>query len=217
MDFHVGRPLEYGAEILTMNSSHIEMPQSFYTLTVAEVNMNFLERILRVDSIQVIPAYGKVAFGRKHGYEIDRFEGLIPYFEANNFSLSFADTAIVKSRAVEIQFYLKVFRDKRLRFMVAEKVLPVAQLRELPFSLHIDTLRVIKSYVQYEEIAEGTEDPGRVFFDNLYAEFRNVNNTSREGEMTLTARSNLLGHGSVNLFSVMPLSEKKALQRSQQH
>ena len=209
LDFHVGTPFKYSADILTLNASEIEMPQDFYTMKVAEINMNFVERALRIDSIRIIPVYSQVAFGRKHGFEIDRFEGLIPYFAASDFSFSFSDTAVVRSRSAEIQFYLKVFRDKRLRFVVVKKLLPVLQLRSLPFALHIDTLKVIKSYVQYEEIAEGTTEPGRVFFDNLYAEFRNVNNTSREGEMQLKATSNLLGHGSVNLFATFPLAERK--------
>jgi hypothetical protein len=209
LDFHIGSPFKYGADILTMNGSEIQMPRDFYTMKVAEVNMNFLERALTIDSIRIIPAFGPVAFGRKHGFEIDRFEGLIPYFRANDLSFSFEDTAVVKSRSAEIQFYLKVFRDKRLRFVVTKKLLPVSQLRSLPFALHIDTLKVTKSYVQYDEIAEGTVEPGRVFFDNLYAEFRNVDNTSHKGEMQLTARSNLLGHGSVNLFATFPLAELK--------
>ena len=209
LDFHVDGRLKYQAEILTMDGAEIQMPQDFYTFHVEQVKMNFLQRALAVDSIRIIPGYSKVAFGRKHGFEIDRFEGLIPHFKASNFSFSFDDTAMVKANTAEIQFYLKIFRDKRLRFVVTKKLLPVSQLRDLPFTLVIDTLRVTKSYVQYEEIAEGTDEPGRVFFDNLYAQFANVNNTSAQGEMKLTARSNLLGHGAVSLFATFPFGENK--------
>lgn len=209
LDFDGDGQLKYGAEILTMEAAEIQMPQDYYTFHVGGVKMNFLQRALAVDSIRIIPGYGKTAFGRKHGFEIDRFEGLIPYFRASNFSFSFDDTAMVKANTAEIQLYLKVFRDKRLPFVAVKKVLPVAQLRDLPFSLHIDTLKVTKSYVQYEEIAESAVEPGRVFFDNLYAQFTNVNNTSRQGEMKLEARSNLLGHGAVNLSVTFPLAENK--------
>ena len=207
LDFHVDGRLKYEAEILTMDDAEIEMPQDYYSFHVSAMKMNFLERALAVDSVRIIPSYGKIAFGRKHGFEIDRFEGLIPFFRATNFSLSFDDTTMVKASTAEIQLYLKVFRDKRLRFVVAKKLLPVAQIRNLPFSLVLDTLRITKSYVSYEEIAEGTDEPGRVFFDNLYAQFANINNTSRQGAMKLEARSNLLGHGAINLFATFPLAE----------
>lgn len=209
MNFRADHPFEYEADIVTLNETEVRLPQQFYTFNIRQVNMNFQQEELTLDTMKIIPEYDKLAFGRKHGFEIDRFEGTIPFLRASNFSFSFIDTARVKATVADVQFYLKVFRDKRLRFVTKKKLLPVLQLRELPFALQIDSLKVIKSFVQYEEFAEGTNDAGRIFFDNLYATLINVNNTASNGSFQLTAKSNLLGHGDLNLHAIFPLADKK--------
>ena len=209
MNFKANQPLAYEADIVTLNKAEVRAPKHLYTFNIEQLNLNFNQRALTLDSIQIVPHYGQVAFGRKHGFEIDRFEGVIPFLRATDFSFSFLDSSWVKTGAVEMQFFLKVFRDKRLRFVRKKKLLPVAQLRELPFALKIDTIRIKKSYVQYEEFAEGTNEPGRIFFDNFYATLTGIDNRSRAGSFNLTAASNLLGDGALNLHASFPLEENK--------
>ena len=210
MDFRADEPFRYGADILTMDATEIKTADDFYSFTIERARMNFDDRSFTADSIQIIPGLSKVAFGRKKGFEVDRFDGIIRYLKANDFSFSFTDTAFVKTSGAEIQFYLKVFRDKRLRFVPRKKVLPIEQLRGIPFALLIDSLRVTKSFVQYEEIAEESDEPGRVFFDNLYATVTNINNTSRDGAMQLNAQSNILGDGKLKLSASFPMQANKA-------
>ena len=209
MNFQANHPFEYEADIVTFNKAEMHLPEQFYTLSIQRANMNFQHSEFSMDTMKIAPHYDKIAFGRKHGFEIDRFEGVIPFIKAKDISFSFIDTARVKASAIDMQFYLKVFRDKRLKFVAKKKVLPVKQLRALPFSLVIDTLKVSKSFVQYEEFAEDTNEPGRIFFDNLYAVFSGVNNTTQEGSFQLNARSNLLGHGDLNLKATFPLEADK--------
>lgn len=209
LNFQADRPFEYQANIVTLNNAEIRAPQYFYTFNVHQINLNFQEEEIALDTMKIVPELEKIAFGRKHGFEIDRFEGIIPFFRANNFSFSFTDTAWIKAHSAEVQFYLKVFRDKRLPFAAKKKYLPVDQLRQLPFALNIDSLKVTKSYAQYEEFAEAIDEPGIIFFDNLYAMLTGVSNTAREGTFQLAATSNLFGHGEVNLHAIFPLEESK--------
>lgn len=209
MDFQSNRPFEYEADIVTLQQAKIQMPKQAYSFDIHQVNMNFKGGDLTLDTLRIIPAHDKVSFGRKFGYEIDRFDGLVPFIKAHNFSFSFSDTAFVEADVAEIQFYLKVFRDKRLPFVQKRKLLPVAQLRSLPFALRIDSLKVIKSYAQYEEYIEAADEPGLIFFDNLYATILNVNNATTDGILELTATSNLLGHGNLNLYAAFPMDETK--------
>lgn len=209
LNFQADRPFDYQASIVTFNNAEIRAPKYFYTFSVHRINLNFEEEQIALDTLKIVPELEKIAFGRKHGFEIDRFEGVIPFFRANEFSFSFIDTAWVNARSVDVQFYLKVFRDKRLPFVAKKKFLPGDQLRRLPFALNIDSLKVTKSYAQYEEFAEATDEPGVIFFDNLYAMLTGVSNTSREGNFQLAATSNLFGHGTVNLHAIFPLQENK--------
>lgn len=209
MDFETDRPFNYGAEILTLQQGKVQMPKQSYDFEVYQASMNFQKSDFNLDTLRIIPMYGRIAFGQKYGFEIDRFEGIVPFIKARDFSFSFIDTAWVQARSWDMQFYLKVFRDKRLPFRATKKLLPVALLQDLPFALAIDSLTITKSFAQYEEYAEGADEAGRIFFDNLYARLLNVNNTTRKGTLQLTASSNLLGHGDLDLYATFPLEVSK--------
>ena len=209
LDFHVNRPLEYDATSIAFESSEIKVPDKLYTFRISSVMVDLFNKNVRADSIKVVPDAGKVEFGKRYGFEIDRFEGLVPYLKADGVSLAFKDSLQVKASLAEIQFYLKVFRDKRLRFVKKTKLLPVAALRALPFHLFIDSLKVTKSYVEYEEFAEGASEAGRIFFDNLYAVFNDIDNRAKSGDMRLSAHASLLGKGDLDVFVTFPLQKSK--------
>ena len=209
MDFHVDRPFEYHAKWLTLDSSQVKMPIEFYTFQIQKAKFDFENKFFQADSIRILPDLGRIEFGRKHGSEIDRFEGLIPFVKLNDFSLSFLDSTQVQAKVAEVQFYLKIFRDKSLPFVRKIKLLPMEQIAELPFGLIIDSLKVTKSYVQYEELVDHAPDAGRIFFDNLYAVLLNINNRNPKENTQLSAQANLLGEGNVNLFVTFPADMKK--------
>lgn len=204
MAFHPDQPFRYAIKEFTFDSTDIEMPAESYSLKILRAKMDFATNGFFADSIRVIPALGKLAFGRKYGYETDRYEATIPFLKARDLTFSIEDSTLVKATVAEIQFYLKVFRDKRLRFLKKKKLLPLAQLRDLPFDVQIDSFKIIKSYVQYEEYAEGANEPGMIFFDNLYGHLRNIDSRSRDGNTELHAEANLLGHGNLQVFVTFP-------------
>ncbi|MEX2231553.1 MAG: hypothetical protein WD824_05300 [Cyclobacteriaceae bacterium] len=209
MDFHVDQPFGYQAERLIMDSAEIKLPLECYTLQVRQAKIDFLNEEIQADSIEVIPDLGKIEFGRKWGYEIDRFEGKIPFVKAKGFSFSTLDSTRFTARVAEIQFYLKIFRDKRLPFLKKTKLLPMAQLEDLPFGLAIDSLKITKSFVQYEEFVEGAPDPGGIYFDDLYGVFLNINNMNRKQNTQLIARGSLMGQGKINIFVTFPAEKNK--------
>lgn len=209
MDFHLNEPFLFTVNILTLDSVHLRLPKEFYTFQVRKTKIDFLKGILQLDTVGVIPDFGKLEFGRKRGFEIDRFEGVIPLVKLSGFSFSFRDSTVIRSNLADVQFYLKIFRDKRLPFKNKIKQLPIAQLQNLPFTILIDTLKVTKSYVQYEEFGEDAKEPGGVYFDNLSAVIHKINNHSGEGNTELTASASFMGQGNIRLYATMPWSPGK--------
>jgi hypothetical protein len=209
LELNADESFQYHISNLSFNSTEIALPEAMYTFTIRQTEMDFVSQILRIDSVQIIPDAGKIEFGRKKGFEIDRYEAIIPFVEASNVAFSFRDSSIVTAGMAEIQFYLKVFRDKRLPFVRKKKLLPVEQLRDLPFNLAVDSLKIRKSYVRYEEFAEGSSEPGSVYFDNLHASIYNISNTSHSGSTKMQARANLFGQGNIDLFVNFPLEAQK--------
>ena len=210
MEFRADRPFRYTAETLVLDSSVVTLPLAFYTLTIDLATVDFTGKTLTVDSIHIKPDFGKLEFGRKKGYETDRFEGIIPFIRVNDFTLSSDDsTSRLSATMAEVQFYLKIFRDKRLPFKKVAKLLPVEMLQSLPYALVIDSLKIIRSYVQYEEFPEEAADAGGIFFDDLYAVFSNVDNREKDGDLRLEARSSLMGQGAIALSAIFPLTADK--------
>jgi hypothetical protein len=209
IDFYSNKRFLLAAERVTVDSARLRLPKDFYTLHIRKTKIDFLKQTLKLDTLKVIPDLGKLEFGRKHGYEVDRFEGLIPFVSLSGFSVSFRDSTVIRSNLADVQFYLKIFRDKRLPFKKKSKVLPIALLQDLPFTLLIDSLKITKSYIQYEEFVKEASDPGGIFFDNLSAVFNHINNKSRAGITEVTAQASLMGQGYIRLFATFPWSKNK--------
>lgn len=210
LEFLTDQPFAYQIEHISVDSTEVNIPQALYTFKLQKVNWDFVKEIFRADSIEVIPQAAKFEFSRQQGFEIDRFEGLVPFIEAQNFSVSFLDTSLVRASQAEIQFYMNIFRDKRWPFVQKRKPLPIQGMQGFPFSLLIDSVKIRKSYVQYEEFAEEATEPGLVYFDNLYASLYNLNNRAASGETRLRAQANLLGQGAIDLSVSFPLEANKS-------
>lgn len=209
LEFLADQPFAYQVKNISAGSTALSVPQALYTFEIQQIKWDFVKEIFRADSIRVVPQASKFEFSKQRGFEIDRFDAFIPFVEAQNFSVSFLDSSRVRASQAEIQFYLNIFRDKRRPFVQKRKPLPIPQIQDLPFTLLIDSLKIRKSYVQYEEFAEEATEAGLVYFDNLYASLYNINNRATTGNTRLRAQSNLLGHGAIDLFVNFPLEANK--------
>jgi hypothetical protein len=209
MEFRIDKPFAYSAKKLILDRSQVKLPLDFYTLEIKRATIDFPGEKLAVDSIKVIPDLGKVEFGRQRGYEVDRFEGVVHFVRASDFSFSILDSTRVTARLAEVQFILKIFRDKRLQFKKVPKHLPVDMVQSLPFELAIDSLKVTRSYIQYEEFPEEASVVGGIFFDNLYAVLSNINNGADKGHAHLDAQASMMGQGNISISVTFPLSKDK--------
>lgn len=210
IDFDKENPPIYAASAIALDSAEVDVPSVYYTFRAKQAKWNIEKKAFRADSLQVIPTLGKKEFARTHGIEIDRFDGVIPYLAASGIAISTTDSLRVGISLAEIEFHLKVYRDKRYRFVPKEKLLPVAQLRQLPFNLTIDSLKVMRSFVQYEEFAEGTEEPGGIYFGDLNAVLDGISSVANTGHATLKARAKLFGQGNLSLVATFPFEQERS-------
>lgn len=212
MDFQVDQPFLFSADMLVLNGTHIRLPKELYTFRIKQTNIDFSKGMLQLDSLHIIPDLGQQEYGRKMGREIDRFEGVVPRVRSTNFSFSYRDSIVIRADMAEIQFYLKIFRDRRLPFKNKLKPLPIAGLKNLPFTLLLDSLRIQESFVQYEEFGAEATEPGGVYFDNLNAVILGLKNRSDEGETKLNATASFMGRGQVQLYVTIPWNADKKTQ-----
>ncbi len=208
-DMQGDRPLRDIVSGFVVDSAEITLPREFYTFRMLRAEWNAEKKTVRADSIKVIPGFGKLTFGGKLGYEVDRFDGIIPSFTATDVSFTNSDSFNLRVGIAEIRFHVELFRDRRLPFIVKEKPLPIAWLQSLPFGLRIDSVKITNSFVQYEEFAEGTAKPAGIFFDKLNATIGNVSSDGDSGNTTLDARARLFGRGELALFVTFPAETTK--------
>lgn len=210
-DAQPGKPPKYSLQAVQLDSTTVELPDEFYTLRVKALAADLKKGTLRLDTLSVTPHHPKLAFGRKKGFETDRVEGVVPFLNLSGLKLRYVDTFAIEAKSVSVQTFLKIFRDKRLPDKKKTKLLPLQQLRKLPFGISIDSLRMVKSYISYEEFQIEAGVPITVFFDDITATLLHINNdpSMAQGETILKAKCAFMGKGSVELVTVMPWQAEK--------
>jgi hypothetical protein len=206
LSFYKDRPAYYNITAVSTDSMDVSLPKSFYTFTVRQATLNLDLGIFDLDTLKIIPHLGKIAFGRKKGKQTDRFEGVLPYINLAGLSILKEDTVAFVAQKMTAQLYLKVFRDKRLPFKNPVKRLPIETLNTLGIGIKIDSFRLNKSYIEYEEFAEDADSAGFVFFDDVYASLKGINNTEhdKKGFTEMIAAASFMGQGELKVNAMFP-------------
>jgi hypothetical protein len=205
-----GKPKITFSEIQT-TSTRLDLPGAFYTFLIRSSTLNLSERTFTLDTMRIVPSFGKLQFGREAGTDLDRIEGVFPFIKATQFNFQFADTIIADAGKVDLQFYLKIFHDKRLPHKKRVVPLPLEQLKKLPFGLMIDELAIRKSFVQYEEVPANADVAGHVYFDNIHGKLSSVSNDQLdlERETVLVAKADFMGQGDLSIKALFPWNPKR--------
>lgn len=204
------RGKDFSFSQITTAASRIDVPSAFYTFTIQATKLNLQDHSFAADTIRIIPSFTKLQFGRKAGKDLDRIEGVIPFFKVRNLNLQYIDTVLVDAGAADIQFFLHVFHDKRLPHAKKIVPLPTAQIRKIPFGLMLDELVIAKSFVEYEEVPAEADESGKVFFDNLVGTLSPItNDPASEAEMILKAEGDFMGQGDVSVEAKFPRDPDK--------
>lgn len=208
--FSDDRPTVFKFGELKSDSIRIVRPNEFYTFKINSIYAHADSNIFRLDTLTIHPHYNKIQFARKVGYQIDRFEGMIPYVNMYGLNINLGDSTFLTTRKITTQLFLKAFRDKRIPMKNVYKPLPIEQINSLSFGLRIDSIVLNKSRVVYEEFAEEADSSGNISFDNLFALIRDIDNTGKQnGKASLSAESTFMGQGSVSLRATFPHNPAK--------
>jgi hypothetical protein len=214
LDFYAHKPLGLTIRKILCDSSSINLPRELYLLRFARLEVDLQRSSLQLDTLTIHPHLHKIAFAKKKEYESDRIEGAIPSLRLSDLKFQYRDTFFLNAEALHLQMFLKVFRDKRLPDKPKFTLLPIQQLRKLSFGLSIDSLKIHKSYVEYEEFPEGLDREIKVYFDNLEATILDINNDPEmgTGETMLAAQANFMGKGILEMTTVFPWQTNKKCQ-----
>ena len=184
---------------------------ALYTIGIRQLTINKTLQQLEADTILIKPRYSKRAFARRMEYEVDRFDGLIPYLSLRNFQVGAGDSTFFTADRLETSATLHVYRNKHYPFPNKTYTpLPIDALKRLPFYLRIDTLRLVKSYISYEEVGEKADSSGTVFFEDLNATLTHITQDSTAKAPVLIAAANFMGKGKLAIECTFSRTKKPA-------
>jgi hypothetical protein len=186
----------------------MKLHDTTYTISVKEVAYSMEKKNFHIDSVRIIPV-DKYTFAKKMKYQADRVEGYIPFINGKGFEIISDKRALFRANTIDLRFHLDVFRDRHYPFKRKSKSLPVKFLHSLPIYLQVDTVRIDKSFVSYEELQDDENKSGKVFFDDIKCKIKNVSNhSSKKTTMETTAR--FMDDGYLKGSFTFPTSPEKA-------
>jgi hypothetical protein len=194
---------------LAIDHYGMQAESSMYTLRLSHVALDSKTKDLVVDSIVLLPKYGKYQFSRKVGKQIDRFVLRIPKVTLSGLDFERMKDSIVVASNVRIdRANLYVFRDKRLPFIKHKNTpLPIALVRSLPFGFAIDSLRIADTKITYEEFPEKGFKTGYIVFNDLNARLNQITNRDFFSGMkgtVLHVTSRVMEHGQIKVDFLLP-------------
>jgi len=162
----------------TVGNYRMATQKSMYTLKVKRIAIDSRSKEMIVDSVVLLPRYGKYQFSRRVGKQVDRFVLRVPQVTLAGLDFSRLRDSLVVASSLKIDHAnLYVFRDKRLPFTKRSHMpLPVALIRTLRIGFALDSLILADTKITYEEFPEKGFETGYIVFDHLQASVAQVSN-----------------------------------------
>lgn len=139
---------------------------------------------LNIENLRIVPKYNRVEFDKRIPYEKDRVELDINSLSFSNYELDTErDSLLLKSPDVRIDNAdVLVYRNKLLPDDDRIKPLYSQMLRELGFKLQLENIKISNAKIVYEENVLESRPPGKLTFDDIEIEIKNLSNVNMESE-----------------------------------
>jgi len=176
-----GIPFEYAGMEMTSDSLFFNM-DSRHDMFVQNIILK--DNSLKFREINIKPLYDKQEFQQHIPYEKDRFEISLKTLDFKSLDWKFENDSLrLKSDFINLaNADLKIYRDKQAKDDTRQKPMYSKMIRELPFKIKLDTIKLENFAIQYEELVKPKRGPGKVTFKNLDASIYNVTNFNLNSE-----------------------------------
>lgn len=205
-------PEPFDFSIISIWNAGVQL--EMYDLVADRIYLDRTLKQLEVDSLSITPRFSKAAFAARSRVENDRFEGVIPSVRARDFEVGTGDSVYIAATEFALRFNLSVYRNKHYPFPDRNYMpLPMAALKDLPFALKIDTVKLGSSFVSYEEVGENADSSGTVFFEDLRAVIHSLSSDSAAPAPALHAEAKFMGKGKLEVHCEFSRTQKPSVLR----
>jgi hypothetical protein len=194
---------------------HYSIPGAMHEFRAADLTLDSRNKMLRLDSVQIIPDYGKFEFAKKRGYQTDRFDISISTIECPGTEiLKIFDEQFIADRVLIQGVHAHIFRDRRIPMKKELRYLPIDELKEIPFGLDVKKLSISEANIGYEEFPKEGPASATLKIENLrMAIYPLINHPSpAHDHLDLDMDGSIMGAGSVHAHMWWPFAKDKNYQ-----
>ena len=196
----------YSDKIMTrLTNLNYALPDNMNVISVSELKLNSQDSTVKIKNFKLTPLVSKYDYGVMRGFQST-------WMKLDNDSIvmtkvDFIDILNNKTlNAGNVDLYnlnFEIYRDKRVSFPEWQRrPLPQTELKNIDFTLNIDTINLNNSFIGYLEHAEKSNAAGEVFFNNVNAKIINFTNDSvrivQSPKTNISASAMVYGKGKVN-------------------
>lgn len=200
---------------IVMNNFGFHLKEGLYTLFGKKLYASYTDSIIKVDSFQLVPNYSKEDFGKKADRQISRVSLVSSKIELSgvNVKLFLELNWLIANKLELTGFNIDVYRDNNIPLKPIIRPSLQAILRDIPFYISVDTVRLKDASVISEIIAEGTNEPGIVKLTHLKGLITGVNNDSSsytsKSVVSADIRAMLMDETTFHAKFIFPLITRK--------
>ena len=131
-----------------------------------------------MSDLAIIPKFSKSEHQKTTNVEKDRYDLKIDTISMDHFTWSMQNDSLkIQNSFTEITGVdFQIYRDKLQPDDTSIKPMYSKSFREMPILLELDSVKVKRAYIKYEEKMNEDREPGVVEFSNLYATIQNLGN-----------------------------------------
>jgi len=162
-------------------TGELYLPDSLHKIQTAKIQLDYKNNKVIIDSLKLIPLFSKSQMRQVRRFETNRFELTIPRVTIAGVDV---ERMMIKNelrveRVLLDQLRLTAFRDKNPpRDTHHFPLLPQLALQRAHLNIKIDSVSIRSALIEYEQLSERTQKVGKVSFEKMDAELRNITNDS---------------------------------------
>ncbi len=201
---------------MSFSGFEYHLPDSLNKISFDRVFFKVSDSSITLTNVLLDPKEEKYEYGHIVGDQTDYLRINVDAVKASGIDLhSLALNKNILAKKIDLDgLNIYAFRDKRIpRLTEKERYLPQKYLLDLKVPIAIDSLKVNKGKIEYEEFGEESFRPGSVDFKKLNASLINVTNIPEriisDPFCVLTANARLMNAGNLDLFIQFDLKKEK--------
>lgn len=204
---------------VSLKNYTFQLPDKIYTLKAKSIYLSTKDSLLDVDKVDFVPSLDKVTFSRQQKYKKAWLYPQIRKLTLQKFDFySLLHHEELKMKKLEIdKVKFEIYRDRGLPDRPDHyPPMPQDLLRELPFYVKIDSVKVKDADFIYEEQLPEKPRPGRLTFEKTEISLSPLTNhrdslQSYYFQPILSANTQVMGQGRFSLQARFFLSDPKNL------